>query len=250
MSSLLAPFIVLIERRRLRVALSAALTAAVLAVMGLHARSAAAEPVPAQTHRKVARDLNDEADASRNPRAKWARDVRGVRHVQAIVVSNSHRPGDDRPARQVLRTGRLGACRAPAVHALTVQMPASRVHALAQRGDVVSVSPNRGTQRTASTLESITGALTSNVRTNSTKTSYTRPRRQRHRHRGARLGRDEAPRCASPTPRRVARVKRNVSMLNTDAGQLDHRRRQPTPRCSPAAPRWPATRPRSTTTTA
>ena len=61
----------------------------------------------------------------------------------------------------------------PAVHAMTVQVKASNVAALAQRSDVVSVSPNRETQRTLSTLETITGALTSNVRTESTKTSYT-----------------------------------------------------------------------------
>jgi hypothetical protein len=60
MSSLLAPFIVLIERRRLRLALSAALTATLLAVMGLHARNAAAEPGSSHSQRKIARDLQDE----------------------------------------------------------------------------------------------------------------------------------------------------------------------------------------------
>src|SRR6267378_494292 len=46
------------------------------------------------------------------------------------------------------------------------------VAALAQRSDVISVAPNRSTASTASTLETITGTLTSNVRTNSTKTGY------------------------------------------------------------------------------
>jgi serine protease AprX len=58
------------------------------------------------------------------------------------------------------------------IHALTVLMKAGTVIAMAQRADVVSVSPNREVRQTASTLESITGALTSNVRTNSTKTDY------------------------------------------------------------------------------
>jgi hypothetical protein len=61
----------------------------------------------------------------------------------------------------------------PWMRAITVQIRAGLVRALSQRDDVVSVSPNRVTQRTASTLESITGALASNVRTGSTKTSYT-----------------------------------------------------------------------------
>src|SRR5207244_4436176 len=58
------------------------------------------------------------------------------------------------------------------IHALTALMKAGTVIALAQRNDVVSVSPNREVRQTASTLESITGALTGNVRPNSTKTSY------------------------------------------------------------------------------
>ncbi|HEY6354941.1 MAG TPA: S8 family serine peptidase, partial [Burkholderiaceae bacterium] len=140
------------------------------AVMALHARSAAAEPVPAQTHRKVARDLNDEVNASR---AKWARDVRGVRQVQLIVVSDSPDPEMKDLRRHVLRMGGSVHAVHAAVHALTVQIRASQVHALAQRDDVVSVSPNRSTARTASLLESTTGALSSNVRPNSSKNSYT-----------------------------------------------------------------------------
>src|SRR5215471_5067445 len=76
MSRLLTPFIVLIERRRLRLVLSAALTATVVALVGLHARQAAAESGPPDVHRKMARDLRDEVNASRTTRARWARDVR------------------------------------------------------------------------------------------------------------------------------------------------------------------------------
>jgi hypothetical protein len=57
------------------------------------------------------------------------------------------------------------------VRALTVQVRAADVLALAQRRDVASVSPNRVTQRTASTLEAITGTLTSNVRTGNIKSN-------------------------------------------------------------------------------
>ena len=43
---------------------------------------------------------------------------------------------------------------------------------VAERSDVTFVAPNRATRRTASTLETITGASTTGVRTGSTKTSY------------------------------------------------------------------------------
>ena len=62
--------------------------------------------------------------------------------------------------------------RFPGLKMVTATVPASYIPTLAARADVASVSPNRATQRTASTLESITGALAANVRFNSTKTSY------------------------------------------------------------------------------
>ena len=173
MSNLLAPFIVLIERRRLRLVLSAALTATLLAVMGLHARTAAAEPGSAQVQRKMARDLHDEVDGKRSARAKWARDVRGVRQVQVIVVSNSPDPEMKDLRRHVLRMGGSVHAVHTAVHALTVQIRPGQVRQIAQRDDVVSVSPNRSTVRTASLLESASGALSSQVRPTSSKNSYT-----------------------------------------------------------------------------
>jgi len=50
-----------------------------------------------------------------------------------------------------------------------VSVPVAEV---AARSDVTFVAPNRETKRTASTLEAITGATTSPVRTSSTKTTY------------------------------------------------------------------------------
>ena len=173
MSTLLAPFIVLIERRRLRVAISAALSAAVLAVMALHARTALADSGSPEIARKMARDLRDEVQSSRAPRARWVRDVRGVRQVQVIVVSNSSDPEMSDLRHHVQRMGgSVHAVHGP-MHALTVQVRANQVHQLAQRDDVVSVSPNRATMRTASLLESTTGALSNGVRPSSSKTGYT-----------------------------------------------------------------------------
>ncbi|TMG95255.1 MAG: hypothetical protein E6H73_05880, partial [Betaproteobacteria bacterium] len=95
-----------------------------------------------------------------------------MRYVQVIVVSNSADPEMTDLRSFVVRTGGSVLAKHSGIHALTVLMKAGTVNAMAQRKDVVSVSPNREVRRTASTLESITGALTSNVRSNSTKTGY------------------------------------------------------------------------------
>src|SRR5204863_3299277 len=87
-------------------------------------------------------------------------------------VSNSADPEMTDLRAFVVRTGGSVLAKHSFIHALTALMKAGTVIAVAQRKDVVSVSPNREVRQTASTLESITGALTSNVRTDSTKTSY------------------------------------------------------------------------------
>ncbi len=166
---LVTPFIVLIERRRLRSALAMSLA---LLIAGIGLKTAHAQPGAGERHSKVARDLDAEIGETRQPKAKWARDVNGVRHVQAIIVSNSPDPEMTELRAQVLRSGGSVHAVHPAVHAITVQIKANQVQALSQRSDVVSVSPNRETQRTFSTLESITGALTSNVRTYAGSASY------------------------------------------------------------------------------
>ena len=165
-------FIVLIERRRLGRAIVATATSIALLLSGLALPAAQAQSLGGHKAGKVARDLDDEARQPGAPKARWARDVNGVRHIQAIVVTNSADPQMADLRAFVLNSGGSVHAVHPAVHAMTVQIKASLVTALSERSDVVSVSPNRVTQRTASTLESITGALTSNVRPTSTKTSY------------------------------------------------------------------------------
>ncbi len=170
---LLTAFIVLIERRRQYRKAVAIFVSLALLLTGPGLSTAQAQSAGGTKHSKVARDLDDEATQTGTSKAKWARDVHGVRHVQAIVVTNSTDPQMSDLRAYVLSIGGSVHAVHPAVHAMTVQIKASRVQALSQRGDVVSVSPNRVTQRTASTLESITGALTSTVRTYSSKTAYT-----------------------------------------------------------------------------
>ena len=125
--------------------------------------------LPAQA--KIARDLASGLVETGKGKASWMRDLNGVRHVQVIIVSNSTDPAMTELRAAVLRTG--GAIHAvhPAVRALTVQVPSAHVVGLAQRRDVASVSPNRVTRRTASTLEAITGTLTGNVRTGNLKSN-------------------------------------------------------------------------------
>ncbi len=61
----------------------------------------------------------------------------------------------------------------PSFNMLTATVPMTKVAALAERDDVSYVVPNRDTHRTASLLENSTGAITSPVRSSSTKTTYT-----------------------------------------------------------------------------
>ena len=208
----LTAFIVLIERRSLPRTLS------VLAMaMGL--LIAAAWSSGAHAHgraEKIAKDLQPAITAAVTPEHRHAKDINGVRHVQAIVVTDGSDPEMADLRAHVLRTGGSVHAVFPSLHTLSVQIKANQLQALAARTDVVSVSPNRGTQRTASTLETITGALTSNVRTYSSKTSYSGVD-------GAGVGiailDSGVMRSHDAFQNQVgsatARVKRNVSMLNT-----------------------------------
>jgi hypothetical protein len=143
-----------------------------LGVVPSSAKAQTAGPVHANAQSKVARDLQAGIALGHTPAVNWARDIHGARYVQVIVVSNSADPELTALRAFVLRTGGSVLARLSGIQALTVLMKAGTVNAMAQRDDVVSVSPNREARQTASTLESITGALTSNVRTNSTKTGY------------------------------------------------------------------------------
>lgn len=165
-------FIALIERPIVKRSL-ALLTALATALSPLTAPYAVAAPGSGNGQdKKLARDLEDGINAPTTPKAKWARDINGQRHVQAIVVTDGKDPSMAGVRNFVLGNGGSVHATHAFMNALTVQLNASLVAALAQRSDVRSVTPNRVTSRTASTLEAVTGALGSNVRTGSTKTSY------------------------------------------------------------------------------
>jgi len=161
---------------------------------------------------KIAVDLQA-GIAAKKPNTKWVREIKGERHVQAVVVTNGVDPEMTDLRDFVLRTGGSVHAEFPAFNALTVQIKANQVFTLAQRKDVVSGSPNREIRRTASTLEAITGALTSNVRSGSTKTSYSGLDGSGIAvlDSGVMRAHDAFLNGSGAT-----RVKRNVSMLNAD----------------------------------
>jgi len=161
----IAPLIVLLEGLGQRRTWSRGLIALAL-ILGPWAStiaSAQAPTLPPQA--KIARDLATGLADTGKSKTRWMRDLNGVRTVQAIVVSNSSDPAMTDLRAAVLRMGGSIHAVHPAVRALTVQVRAGDVLTLAQRRDVASVSPNRVTRRTNSTLEAITGTLTNNVRT-------------------------------------------------------------------------------------
>ena len=168
--NLLTPFIVLIERRPLK-RLFGRLIAVATAFALVGAPPAFAAPGNGQA-KKIARDLQAALDAVTTPNVKWAREVNGARHLQVVIVSNSA-DGDMTSLRDDIK-GNGGSVHVtmPGLRAVTATLPAAQLAKIAARSDVFMVAPNRATSRTASSLEYMTGALTTGVRTNSTKTSY------------------------------------------------------------------------------
>jgi serine protease AprX len=235
----LTEFTVLIERRALK-ALFKRLVAATAALAMLGGQPAFAAPGTGQA-KKIAKDLQAALDATTTPTAKWAKDINGTRHVQVVIMSGSTDTAMTNLRNDIKGAGGSVHVAMPGLRAVTATLPAAQVARIAGRSDVVTVAPNRTTSRTASALETMTGALTSVVRSNSTKTSYSGLD-------GTGIGiavldsgvmkAHEAFNNASA----VTRVKRNVTMLSTPLAPTAR------PRCSPARPRWSPTRPQSPTT--
>ena len=86
--SFVSRFIVLIENRRRPRAAAATVTAVSRLLSGFGLTAAHGASANIQLRDKVARDLDNEIKNTGAPKAKWARDLKGVRHVQAVVISN------------------------------------------------------------------------------------------------------------------------------------------------------------------
>ncbi|MBW8832056.1 MAG: S8 family peptidase [Burkholderiales bacterium] len=107
---------------------------------------------------KVASDLREAMHSTAAPKHHWAKDLAGGRYVRALIVSSSADPELTDLRSHVLAVGGSVYMRYMSVSALSVLLPASRIDEIAQRPDVQSISPNRLTTRTASSLEMATGA--------------------------------------------------------------------------------------------
>ncbi|EHR70889.1 subtilisin-like serine protease [Burkholderiales bacterium JOSHI_001] len=149
----------------------AAAASLVLVVAALWPQTVRSQPIGQATLGKIARELHEEMGGKRS-RERWARDDKGVRQVELIVVGKNGDADQADLRAQVERLGGQVMARHGFMRGVTVRLPAAQVAALAQRADVASISPNRSTARTASTLEAITGATNTAVRSYSTKTSY------------------------------------------------------------------------------
>src|SRR5882672_1875691 len=92
MFTLLTPFIVLIERRRLARRLLAALTAFAVAAAGFTPLAAHARKSGYDRAHKVAHDLGSELEETAMPTHRWSRKAGGVKTVQAVIVSDAADP--------------------------------------------------------------------------------------------------------------------------------------------------------------
>ena len=166
----ISAFTVLLERRAIPQRLVAALLCVLLVVGSLLAVRPAFGQI-AQS--KIAPDLQSVISVSQTPSdLNWAKDVNGVRYVKALVISNGTDPDMVALRSAIVSAGGSVYFRFVSVSAATVLLPAKQVANIAARSDVLSISPDRLVGRTASSLEYVTGTLTSAVRSYSTTTTY------------------------------------------------------------------------------
>ena len=120
---------------------------------------------------RVSADLAEEVDDDQRERftkrenRRWAREHRGQRQVQVIVLSDADDPTMSSLRTRVAELGGVVQAAYPAFRSMTVVMPKRELRKLAKHPDVLNIAPNRETRSTNSQLELITGALNTEVRT-------------------------------------------------------------------------------------
>ena len=146
----------LIRTARTRVAASATRAARGMAILLLGsllvAKGAAA------TTASIAGDLKAVIAAPATPMLSWAKDINGVRYVKVLIFSSSTDPDLTALRQSVLAAGGSVFQRYVSVAGLSAILPASQVGTIAALSQVQSISPNRLTSRTASAVQSVTGA--------------------------------------------------------------------------------------------
>ncbi|MBL8334684.1 MAG: S8 family serine peptidase, partial [Rubrivivax sp.] len=107
---------------------------------------------------KISADLQKVLSATTTPALNWTRDVNGVRHVKVLIVGNTDDAELAALRRAVMDAGGSIYHRYSSVLALAALLPANKVSTIAGRADVQSISPNRLMTRSASTVETLSGA--------------------------------------------------------------------------------------------
>jgi serine protease AprX len=128
---------------------------------------ASAQVSDAAARLKIAPDLLTTVGSSVLPVVPWAKLLNGELLVRAIVVGNS----DDRQLtdlrRYIVSVGGAVSYNYTSIRALAVMVPASHLVDVARRSDVTNISPSRAVTRTASLLQTTTGAADARMTTSS-----------------------------------------------------------------------------------
>ena len=127
--------------------------AALLALFGLVGPAAAQAPSP-----KIAADLVPIVSTGSVPAVTWARRANGQAYVKLLVVASSDDPTLASLRQFMLAQGGSVHYVYLSVRALSGMLPAAALPALAARGDVVAISPNRVASRSGSLVQDATGA--------------------------------------------------------------------------------------------
>ncbi len=226
--NLLSNFTVLIERRALKECFKRLVAAtAALAMLGGQPAFAAPGNGNGQA-KKIAKDLQAALDAPTTPNAKWAKDVNGTRHVQVVIMA---RDNSDREMTN-LRERHQGQRRLGA-----------RGHARPARGDRHAAGGaggqdrrplrrlHRGAQPRHLAHRQHAGVRHRHADHRGAQQQHQDqllgPGRHGHRHRGARLGRDEDARglqqCVGRDPRQAQRAdaRHHAGQLGAGRQRLD-----------------------------
>ncbi len=106
--------------------------------------------------RKLADDLRQSLVDGSNAAAPWMQVQASRRFAEVLVVADGADPTLRQLGSAIAAEGGRVTHRFLSVPAVLAWLPADRVHAIAARSDVHSVSPNRPARRTASELEEVT----------------------------------------------------------------------------------------------
>ncbi|HSM21568.1 MAG TPA: S8 family serine peptidase, partial [Rubrivivax sp.] len=107
---------------------------------------------------KIAADLASFAGASAPPQVTWAKTLGGQTYAKVLIVASGSDARLTSLREAVLAQGGSVYSVFASVRAMAALVPVSALPALAARGDVLAIAPNRSTARTRSLVAESTGA--------------------------------------------------------------------------------------------